>query len=112
MGLGHDDNMLSRPAPRDPALAPRGCGREPIRTPRVTSIPLTLMRLSLLTARRRRAVSAAVALGVVAPWAASRAQVGAAPPGAPPPMATAPPVPRTGLRLPEIQLHDPWIVAE
>jgi hypothetical protein len=27
-------------------------------------------------------------------------------------MATVPPTPRTGLRLPQIQLHDPWIVAE
>ncbi|MDQ2664803.1 MAG: glycoside hydrolase family 43 protein [Gemmatimonadota bacterium] len=31
---------------------------------------------------------------------------------APPPDATAPPVVRTGLRLPDIQLHDPWIVAD
>jgi hypothetical protein len=28
------------------------------------------------------------------------------------PMATTPPVPKTGLHLPEIQLHDPWIVAD
>jgi hypothetical protein len=28
------------------------------------------------------------------------------------PMATTPPVPKGGLRLPDIQLHDPWIVAD
>ena len=28
------------------------------------------------------------------------------------PVATAPPVPRSGLRLPDIQLHDPWMVAD
>jgi hypothetical protein len=29
-----------------------------------------------------------------------------------PPDATTPPVVRSGLRLPDIQLHDPWIVAD
>jgi hypothetical protein len=28
------------------------------------------------------------------------------------PMASTPPVPRSGLRLPDIQLHDPWMVAD
>ena len=32
--------------------------------------------------------------------------------GAGAPAATTPPVPQRGLRLPEIRLHDPWIVAE
>jgi beta-xylosidase len=28
------------------------------------------------------------------------------------PVATTPPVPRSGLRLPDIQLHDPWMIAD
>ena len=52
-----------------------------------------------------------VTLLLVAPVLASSssAQVGSA---APTGVATAPPVVRAGLRLPEIQLHDPWILAD
>ena len=67
----------------------------------------------------RRPVSIAAAalatLALVAPWSARRclAQTpAAAAPLAAAPVATTPPTPRTGLRLPEIPLHDPWIVAE
>ena len=54
-------------------------------------------------------VGAAVAVAVlmsVASAPGSRAQ------SAPPPDATTRPVVKTGLRLPDIQLHDPWIVAD
>jgi beta-xylosidase len=46
------------------------------------------------------------------PYASAGAQSGAGSPNAAQPPAATPPIPRTGLRLPEIQLHDPWIVAE
>ncbi|MEO6525851.1 MAG: glycoside hydrolase family 43 protein [Gemmatimonadaceae bacterium] len=59
----------------------------------------------------RGAVCAAVSatLGVVATAMATSA---AAQPQTGAPVATTPPVPKTGLRLPDIQLHDPWMVAD
>jgi beta-xylosidase len=52
----------------------------------------------------RHAVLVAVALTLAAPPATAQRGAGAD--------ATTPPVPKSGLRLPEIQLHDPWILAD
>jgi glycosyl hydrolase family 43 len=71
------------------------------------------MHLSPALARHPAILAIAVALALTAPRAATRvlAQGGATSQNASPGAPTAP-APRTGLRLPEIQLHDPWIVAE
>lgn len=67
--------------------------------------------MASLLRRYKRAtwVFAVTSVGYVAPVGARplHAQTGAATPDA-----TTPPATRTGLRLPDIQLHDPWIVAE
>jgi beta-xylosidase len=59
----------------------------------------------------RGAVCAGVlaALGAAASVMAASAEAQPRP-GAP--MATTPPVPKSGLRLPDIQLHDPWMIAD
>jgi beta-xylosidase len=61
---------------------------------------------------RRSAGSAFLAFVLIAPIGAARAQADAATPGASQRAQTSAPAPRTGLRLPEIPLHDPWIVAQ
>ena len=48
-------------------------------------------------------------LGVLTPRCVPRALAQS---GATLPDATTPPVPKKGLRLPDIQLHDPWIIAD
>jgi hypothetical protein len=68
-----------------------------------------MMRFLLLLSRR--ASSALVlALGVLGPMHSSPLGAQGAPGAAP--TATTPPVPRSGLRLPDIQLHDPWMIAD
>jgi beta-xylosidase len=65
---------------------------------------LTFVEFHMRVAR----CSARYALGVLllAPFAATAQQ------GTPPPIATTPPVAKSGLRLPDIQLHDPWMIAD
>ena len=62
---------------------------------------------------RWRVIPALTCLLCCAPFASRvAAQTPAGAGGTSEPPATSPPVPRSGLRLPEIRLHDPWIVAE
>jgi hypothetical protein len=67
------------------------------------------MRCPLLLSRRASSALVLV-LGVLGLMHSSSLDAQGAPGAAP--TATTPPVPRSGLRLPDIQLHDPWMVAD